>query len=227
MGGLIETIECPACQKALRNDPDSAGMVQLCPFCEQAFVVSDSNGQVKPDFVQERLTAYSRENRVKNKRPRGIVTISSVGIGACVLMLAAAVLLALSCMNSVVTPVTEGVGEPVKDLMKEAAPEVPVPTTRPQKIMSTTVLVVFVIVFTSVCIGLLRRKEWARRAFTIMSWMMFAVYAGVLIGIFIMPGRPIKWWTLFLFLPAVVYFGWAFLYLRRKEIKGWFLRKTA
>lgn len=223
---MLARIECPACHKALRNDPDNVGMVVLCPFCEQAFVVCESESSFKPGLVQDRERSYARQNQASGLRPSGITAISAIGICACGIIFAAAALLALSCMNSVAAPVTESVRE-VTEGVREAVPVVPAPTTRVQKIMSASVMVVFTLIFLLVCIGLLRRREWARRVFTIFSWMTFAVYAGIFIGIFIMPGRPIKWWTIFVFLPAVVYFGLAFLYLRRKDIKSWFLRTKA
>jgi len=223
---LLDRIECPACHKVLRHEPDNVGTVVLCPFCEQAFVVCDSDLAFKPGLVREREGSYARQNRASGLRPSGITAISVIGICSCGVIFAAAALLALSCMNSVVAPVTESVRE-VTEGVREAVPVVPTPTTRAQKIMSAFVMVAFTLIFLLVCIGLLRRREWARRVFTIFSWMAFAVFAGAVIGIFIMPGNPIKAWTLFVFLPAVVYFGLAFLYLRRKDIKAWFLQAKA
>jgi|GEM_PF-4211825 len=225
-GGLVDQLTCPACCKALRNDVDQVGMVLLCPFCEQAFVMPNSDSAAMPVVLQDRQGAYTRSQRVSGIRPRGIVAISAVGISACGIIFILAVLLALSCMNSVVEPVTEGFREVTEDIIKETVPVVPAPTTTGQKIMSATVLAVFALIFLWVCIGMLRRRKLARWVFIIFCWMTFAAYIGIFIGIFIMPGRPIKWWTIFVFIPAVVYFGLAFLYLRRKDIKGWFVQAT-
>jgi hypothetical protein len=130
-------------------------------------------------------------------------------------------------MNSVVAPVTESVREVTEEVREAlAVPKVPAPTSTAQIIMSASFMAVSALIFIWVCIGLLRRREWSRRVFAIICWITFTAYIGIIIGIMIMPGQPIKWWTIFVFLPAVVYFGLAFLYLRRKDIKGWFLQTT-
>lgn len=221
---MLDYLSCPGCHKALRNNPDHLGTVLLCPFCDQAFVVPESDLSAMAVESQDRKKLSSPPHSVRAVRPGGIVAISSVGICVSGIIFILAALLALSCMNSVVAPVTEGVREKSEEIFREALPTVPPPTTRSQKIMSTLVMVLFALIFLWISVGLLRRRKLARWVFMIFCWMTFAAYLGILIGVFIMPGRPIEWWTTLVFLPAVIYFGFTFLYLRRKNIKSWFLQ---
>lgn len=222
---MLDQFHCPGCHKALRNDSDYSGRVLLCPFCEQAFTVPHSESSAASAEVPVRSDSVCPSRTGQGVRPRGIVAISAVGIGTSGIIGILAALLALSCMNSVVAPVvTEGVREKSQELFREALPKVPPPTTRGQKIMSATVMVVFALIFLWISIGLLRRRKLARWVFMIFCWMTFAAYIGILIGVFIMPGRPIEWWTILVFLPAVIYCGLAFLHLHRKDIKSWFLQ---
>ncbi|MBN1846482.1 MAG: hypothetical protein JW810_12405 [Sedimentisphaerales bacterium] len=215
----MKILNCPACQRTLRNDPEFAGMVLLCPYCDQAFVIPERADAHRFDLA-DRAGSYGRAYRVWHVRPTGVTAIAALGIVASLIGLGIAVLVGLSCLNAIVPPV------PVSEEMREVLPQVAAKITRTQKILSAFVAAAFALVFLITCIGLLKRRESARRILLVYSWIAFAVFAGTVVGIVIMPDSSIKAWTLVVFLPVVIYFTLAILYLYKRDIRGWFKHRT-
>ena len=213
---MTEMPACPLCGGALALGVGDIGLMQACPHCGRPFVLAEGAGPGASAFVVPGPSAGPGDRRRVAGAPRGLTAVAGLGILGCCVGLMLAVLAGLACTNAFVPAVKRGVERALP------MPAAGAPATRTHMIVSSIVLAALSLVFLAIVMGLLLRREAARRAFSLAAWLVFAVFAGEAVGVFVLPSSTIKPWTLLVFAPAAGYFWAALRYLHRPSVKALF-----
>ena len=204
---MPDTIACPYCTRPFSFAARDLGRLLACPACRNLFLLPVPRAPLAPAY---RLPFPARPIRPTN--PVDLIAVLGIaGSFACCLL---AALAALAAFNAFVPHISRGV--------KYAIPAVPAPIPRFQMIASALVLAALGFIALADMIGLLLRREWARRLFFVASWAVCAIFVGELVGIIIMPDSSIEPWTLLLLLPLTLYCLLALRTLHRPHIRNTF-----
>ena len=209
---MTQALACPYCRGAIGVGPGDTGRLRACPWCRNFLLLQDLRLPLAPLYRLRLPNALRRPGEFPGEGWLNVVAV--LGISASFIGLLLATLAILAALNAFVPHVEKGV--------RQALPQVPVPLSKPAMVGSALVVGLLALVVLADMIGLLLRREWARRLFCIAAWFVFAMFLGMIVGLAIMPDSSIQAWTVLVVVPPVAFFALSLRLLHKPEVRRTF-----
>jgi hypothetical protein len=215
------TIHCPHCRETLDGANSPAQTALMCPYCGELFSLGGGTAESYPAATGPATGVDTGETGYPHyvgalPRPAGITAVGVMGI-----IISGLMMLGVTCLGTVILAM-DYIPELAEEMQKNMSEGESLPANDAGLWVGIVIMLVVGLAYLWASIGLLRRKEAARR----MVW-------GISICGAIVTGIPLIYtWKEFLegealrenltLISLFTYSIFVFIYLQRQVVKNWF-----